>query len=77
MNTKESVPPNEYCAVCGTDTAGGRGLLTLHLDGRHIPLCCPLCQKVYEEHPAFYLRRLQSRETIRDIEYTLGWHNLE
>ena len=51
--------------------------MTLHLEGRHIPLCCPQCLKVYEENPAFHIRRLQTRETIREIEHALGCGNPE
>lgn len=77
MNPDETSCTSEICVVCGKDTSGGRGFMTLHLEGRQIPLCCPMCQKVYGEKPAFYNQRQQTREAIHDIERTLGMHSPE
>jgi len=77
MNPDELLRSDEICVVCGKDTSGGRGFLTLHLEGRLIALCCPMCQKVYEANPALYAQRLQNRATIRDIDRASGSHNPE
>lgn len=58
----------DACVVCGKDTSGGRGFMTLNLEGRHLALCCPMCQKVYQENPARYSQWLKNQEIIRDIE---------
>lgn len=60
--------PEDACVVCGKDTASGRGFMTLNLEGRHLALCCPMCQKVYQENPARYTQWLKNQEIIRDIE---------
>ncbi len=73
MKPDQPSPSDEICVVCGKDTTGNRGYMVLHLDGHSIPLCCPQCKKVYEENPALYVRRQDTRETIRDIEDKLGW----
>ncbi len=72
MNPAEPPRSDETCVVCGKDTSGGRGFLTLHLEGRLIALCCPMCQKVYGENPALYAQRLKNRETIREIDRASG-----
>lgn len=75
MNPDEPPRSDEICVVCGKDTAGGRGFMALHLAGRLIALCCPQCQKVYQENPSHHTLRQQTRESISDIEHKLGWHN--
>ena len=71
MNPDEMSREDEICVVCGKDTSGGRGFMMLHLEGRHLALCCPMCQKVYQEHPARFARRLKTGDAIRGIERTL------
>ncbi len=72
MNPDEQSRADELCVVCGKDTSGGRGFTMLHLEGRHLALCCPMCQKVYQENPARFARRQQTGEAIRAIERALG-----
>ena len=72
MKPGEPSRSDQICVVCGKDTSGGRGFMTLHLEGRLIPLCCPMCQKVYQENPALYARRQQTSDVIRKIERRLG-----
>lgn len=68
---------DETCAVCGKDTSGGRGFMTLHLEGRHLALCCPQCQKVYQENPALYIRRQRTRDVISDVKRALDGNKAE
>lgn len=77
MNPDETPRFDPTCVVCGKDTSGGRGFMTLHLPGRLIALCCPLCRKVYEETPARYAQYQQTQQAIRDIEHKLGAHHSE
>ncbi len=72
MNPDEQSRSDEICVVCGKDTSSGRGFMTLHLEGRHLALCCPMCQKVYQENPAQFARRLKTGDAIREIESALG-----
>ena len=53
MNT-DSISAAGLCVVCGKDTTGGRGFMNLHVDGRELPICCPMCYKVYDEDPERY-----------------------
>ena len=77
MNPEESPVPVEICVVCGKDTTGGRGFMTLHLEGHLIAPCCPQCQKVYEETPELFAQRLKNRDTIHKIERGLASHDPE
>lgn len=53
---------------CGKDTSGGRGFMTLHVDSRPVPICCPHCYQSYEKDPVRYL----SDQKARSIERELG-----
>ncbi len=77
MNPDEQSRSDEICVVCGKDTSSGRGFMTLHVEGRLIALCCPMCQKVYQENPALYTQRQQTRGIISDLERVLDGHNPE
>jgi hypothetical protein len=77
MKTNDPVSSDENCAVCGKDTTNGRGFMTLHVEGRLIALCCPLCQRTYQADPSKYLADLKTRNTNRDIERLLETHDLE
>jgi hypothetical protein len=59
---------DSLCVVCGKDTSGGRGFMTLHVGGRPVPICCPMCYKVYEADPARYV----TGQRVRDVERSLG-----
>lgn len=68
-------PPSEdICAICGKDTSGGRGFMTLRVADLPVVLCCPMCKKVYEENPDKVLRRLKTGDAIREVERGLGLH---
>ena len=75
MSPVETTRSDELCVVCDKDTSGGRGFMTLHPEGRHLALCCPQCRKVYQETPAFYIRRQQTRDVISDVNRALNGHN--
>lgn len=77
MNPDETPPSAEICAVCGKDTSGGRGFMTLYVEGRALVLCCPLCKKAYEENPDKFARGMATRAAIRDIERGLGMNSPE
>ena len=77
MNDNEPLSSDEICVVCGKDTTGGRGFMTLHADGRNIALCCPMCKKIYEEDPVKFARKQNSRDTTSKIENILGLHHSE
>ncbi|MDO8540191.1 MAG: hypothetical protein Q7S40_07070 [Opitutaceae bacterium] len=55
------------CVVCGKDTTSGRGFMTLHVEGRPVPICCPMCYDVYQKDPARYVSAQRVREIGRDI----------
>lgn len=73
MNVSDSTRSPDTCAVCGKDTTGGRGFMTLHVEGRPVPLCCPMCYKVYQEDPARYVARQRIRDLTRDFDRDSGW----
>ena len=67
-----SAPSEDICAICGKDTSGGRGFMTLHVAGQPVVLCCPQCKKVYDENPDKVIRKLKTGDAIREIERGLG-----
>ena len=77
MNPDEQSRSDELCVVCDKDTSGGRGFMTLHLEGRHIALCCPQCQKVYQENSSLYIRRQRTRDVISDVKRALDGNKAE
>jgi ribosomal protein L24E len=58
---------DDTCVVCGKDTASGRGFMTLHVAGRAVPLCCPMCYKLYQEDPTRYVSNQHAREVARNL----------
>jgi hypothetical protein len=67
MNNADSTASSGLCVVCGKDTTGGRGFMNLHVEGREIPICCPMCYKVYEADPARYVAAQKLREVARSL----------
>lgn len=73
MNASDSTRNADTCVVCGKDTMGGRGFMTLHVEGRPVPLCCPMCYKVYQEDPARYVAGQKIRDVMRDAGAEARW----
>jgi ribosomal protein L24E len=73
MNDSDSTRSADTCVVCGKDTTGGRGFMTLHVEGRPLPLCCPMCYKIYQEDPARYVTGQKVREVMRGFGSELRW----
>lgn len=69
---KPTAPSEVTCAICGKDTSGGRGFMTLYLNGRALVLCCPLCKKAHEENPGKFAQARKTGDAIREIERGLG-----
>ena len=65
MNASDSTQSAATCVVCGKDTTHGRGFMTLHVEGRPVPLCCPMCYKVYQEDPARDVAGQRVRDALR------------
>jgi ribosomal protein L24E len=72
-STRSAGPRDDTCVVCGKDTTGGRGFMTLHVEGRPVPICCPMCYKVYQEDPARYARSQHVREISRGLGFSDSW----
>lgn len=72
MNENESSGTDALCVVCGKDTTGGRGFMTLHVEGRPVPICCPMCYKVYETDPRRFVAGQKLRVIERDFRSALG-----
>lgn len=73
MNENDSSGSDALCVVCGKDTSGGRGFMNLHVEGRPVPICCPMCYKVYEANPERYVTGQKIRAVERDLGNTLSW----
>ena len=54
------------CAVCGKETAGGRGFMNLTIDGRRFALCCPLCCQTFADNREVYVQRRRAVEMGRN-----------
>ena len=48
----EAPEASDTCAICGKDTANGRGYMRLFVQGRPVELCCPMCLKVFQDRQA-------------------------
>ncbi|MFZ5496549.1 MAG: hypothetical protein ACOZE5_14590 [Verrucomicrobiota bacterium] len=66
MSAPDPIRPADTCAVCGKDVSGARGFMTLHVEGRPVPLCCPMCYQVYQENPTRYDTGQKIRDSFRD-----------
>ncbi|MBI4625855.1 MAG: hypothetical protein HY736_21865 [Verrucomicrobia bacterium] len=47
--------------------------MTLHVEGQPVPLCCPMCYKVYQENPARYTSSRHAREISRELGFPDSW----
>ena len=61
------------CIVCGKDTTGGRGFITLHVGEMRIEVCCSLCYQTYEKEPRKYHISREVRSIQRDSGTTPAW----
>lgn len=71
--TQSAVNRDDTCVVCGKDTTSGRGFMTLHVAGRAVPLCCPMCYKLYQERPDQYVSSQHAREVARNLGFPESW----
>ena len=57
----------------GKDTSGGRGFMNLHIEGRAVPLCCPMCYEVFQEDPSRFIENRHAREIGHDVGLGASW----
>ncbi len=56
----------QTCVVCGKAVRPGEALVTMHQQGRKLPICCPLCFDAYQTDPKPYLERLEKNRLIQN-----------
>lgn len=60
------------CVVCGKDMAGTRASALMYVEGRPLPVCCPLCLDAYQKAPERFARRASAQEALREAQRLLG-----
>lgn len=58
---------DEFCAVCGKETASDHWVARFEVKGRRVRVCCPLCAETFQTDPDKYVARLSRIGYYREL----------
>jgi len=80
MKSSDSTPGQgageQVCVVCGKDLSDTRPTAVLYVEGRALPVCCPLCFEAYQKSPKRFADRASVQETLREAQRLLGMNEI-